>query len=387
MNPRFTTIISSILLGSVVLLSCPLYVSAQNTTAPSTAKQVGVDNNGQPIYEGKAVNQASTYREGIESGKGVSASAGAAEGIGSAIGCSAGQILGNLIVSSITSLLQDKATETITEKLTEDAVPANIVGKVRDNSNVATHAEFGSLTIGGVLSGASWNAIAWCLVNAIIEYIANATIAWANSGFNGNPAFVDNPEQFFTDLADQEAASFIQEIVGQATNGAINVCEPFKIQIAVNLSRAYGAQGQRRACTLDGIVNNYNSFVNGSFKEGGWNGWFALTQNDANNAYGSYIMNNDLLYAKIAKQNNTANLELGWNKGFLSFQSCEDKKDKSTCKTTTPGTLIQSSLEKTLGLPKDRLVLAEKFDQMVSAIVENLIRVALNEVLSSGESQ
>ncbi|MEN9649168.1 MAG: hypothetical protein RL094_135 [Candidatus Parcubacteria bacterium] len=378
-NP-LTTIISALLVGTIILTSSPVILLAQTTGTTN----VGVDSKGNTVNNTPdKPNQAQTYREGVEGGKGTAASSNTADTIGSALGCSAGQILANAVVSSVTSLFTNKAADAVTSAVSSN-VPVAEKGRVLDNSNLATNAEQGSMAFGGILSGSSWNAIAWCLINAVIEYIANATIAWANSGFNGNPSFVDNPEQFFTDLADQEAASFIQGVVKGATSGAVDVCSPFKVQIAINLSKSYGNQGKRNTCSIDKIVNNYDNFVNGNFSEGGWGGWLALTQNDSNNRYGSYIENNQLMYAKIAKQNNTATLELGWNKGFLSFQKCEDKADKSSCKTTTPGTLIQSSLEKTLNIPKDRLVLAQKFDQVVTAIINNLIKVALNEVLSGG---
>lgn len=369
----------------IVLLSfsSPLMALAVDTVdAP--------DGSGGQVYVGKVVDQnsqAATYKNGVDSGQSVDVGAGATEAIGSAIGCSAGQILANLIVSGISTVIS-KVTDKVSEKVDPDAatsVPTNEKGPLLNNVRVQTNAEQGTVTFGGLLAASSWNSVAWCLINAVIEYIANATIAWANSGFNGNPAFVDNPEQFFTDLADQEAASFIQELVGETTG--INVCEPFKVQIGVNLSRAYGSRTQRPACTLQGIEGNFNNFVNGSFNQGGWGGWFNVTQNDQNNPYGAYIMNNDLLYAKINSQQNTAQLELGWNKGFLSFQTCDDPNDKTTCHTVTPGTLVASGLEKTLGLPKDRLVLAQKFDQVISAIINNLIKVALNEVLTEKSSK
>jgi len=123
--------------------------------------------------------------------------------------------------------------------------------------------------------------------------------------------------------------------------------------------------------------------MNGNFNEGGWEGWFSMTQNASNNRIGATILATDELYARISAKNNTAKLELGLNNGFLNYKKCTDPKDPKSCKTVTPGTVIQSSLEKSLNLPKDRLVLAQKFDQVIEAVVNNLIKVALNEVLNS----
>ncbi|MFA6297170.1 MAG: hypothetical protein WC629_01270, partial [Candidatus Paceibacterota bacterium] len=73
----------------------------------------------------------------------------------------------------------------------------------------------------------SFDSIAYCIINAMIEYLANATIDWINSGFDGNPAFVKDPQTFFSDLGDQAAAGLIRDVVGGATG--IDVCQPFRV--------------------------------------------------------------------------------------------------------------------------------------------------------------
>jgi hypothetical protein len=118
-----------------------------------------------------------------------------------------------------------------------------------------------------------------------------------------------------------------------------------------------------------------------------WNQWNDMSQFPQNNAFGAYQIANDYMYAQISKRQNTARFELGLNNGFLNFKKCEDPKDQTSCKTYTPGSLIQTSLEKSLNLPKDRLVLAQKFDQVVTAIVNNLIKVALHKILSNTTQQ
>lgn len=388
MKKNITTIFSSLLLASTLLISCPVLVFAQPTNNSQSQIQVspsgtvtGPGTGTQQNSNGTETTQASTYRQGIEAGQGTAQSGSVADAAGNAIGCSAGQILSNILTSAISSAISG-VTDSAVSTVANTSVPTNETGKVKENSNLATKASVGFSTF-GVLLGTSWDSIAWCIINAIISYIADATIAWANSGFNGNPAFVDNPEKFFSDLADQEAGKFIQDLV-KGTTG-VNVCQPFKVQIAINLAKSYSSKGQRQSCSIDQIVKNYDSFVNSNFKEGGWNGWLSLTQNEQNNKYGAYLVNNDLLYGQIALKNNTAQVELGWNKGFLSFNRCEDKNDPKSCKTTTPGTLIQSSLEKTLNIPKDRLVIAQKFDQVVTVLINQLIKVALDKALESSK--
>ncbi len=93
------------------------------------------------------------------------------------------------------------------------------------------------------------------------------------------------------------------------------------------------------------------------------------------------LIANDEMYARISAQNNTLKFDLGLNNGFLNYQKCDIPNDPRSCHTVTPGKVIQTELEKTMGLEKDRLNLATKFDQVVTALVNNLIKVGLNEVL------
>ena len=45
--------------------------------------------------------------------------------------------------------------------------------------------------------------------------------------------------------------------------------------------------------------------------------------------------------------------------------------------------MIEKQLEKRLNLADDRLVLAEKFDQVINALVDAVIKIALNEVFEA----
>lgn len=252
----------------------------------------------------------------------------------------------------------------------------------------------------------SWDAVAYCIANAMINYIADSTIAWVNGGFEGNPAFINNPEQFFKDLANVEASSFLQGLAYGAVG--LNICEPFRAQLVLTIARSHladqygggGTGGYSRGgfgegsstprpgggyggCTLDDIEGNFKGFLHGDFARGGWNSWFKVTQVEANNPYTTYFNLQAQLNGAINKKATIVHKELDWGKGFLSFKKCEpgtEEKDKINCKITTPGTVIETQLAKTLGLAKDRLVLAERFDQVIAVIVDKLINTALDKV-------
>lgn len=321
------------------------------------------------------------------------------------VGCSAGQILANIISSAVSSALTSAlgvATDVVAGIVN---VPVAESGQALLNSKTQSSAQVGT-TVGafgmGVLTLPSWDSIAYCVVNAMIEYVANSTIAWIQGGFEGNPSFVNNPEQFFKDLANVEASAFLQELA-YGTLG-LNICEPFRAQIVLTIARnhvgnqqGYGGQGGYSqggfggggnigygGCTLDDIKGNLEGFLGGNFESGGWDSWFQISQIDSNNPYSTYFNLQAQLDGAVNKKKTLAQQELNWGQGFLSFRKCDEKTPKekqSDCPITSPGIVIQSQLEKTLGLAKDRLVLAEKFDQVITAVVNELINTALDKVL------
>ncbi len=371
---KFSVKITAILISCAFFLtSFPVSVFAQASSLRERTRQfdnIGIDS-----------NQATAYREGSTSGGGNNAGRSIVGGAGT---CLASSILSGAVsgvIKSAIGALSNLGT-TITDKLTKVSTSDSTH---QDKTEIQKQAHSGfTIPYVNVLIGVSWDGIAWCIANSLIEYVANSTIEWANTGFNGSPAFISNMDNFLENLADQEAGNFINSIAGNVTNGGVNLCSNFRVSISTGLSNYYSRSNYNRtsSCSLSRVIKNIDGFMDGNFEEGGWEGWFSMTQNANNNRIGATILATDELYARISARNNTLKLELGLNNGFLNYKKCTSKDPKS-CKTVTPGAVIQSSLEKSLNLPKDRLVLAQKFDQVISAVVDNLIKVALNEVLNS----
>ncbi len=307
------------------------------------------------------------------------------------LGCTAGGLLARVIAMGISVLLQGLLGDAIGAALNVPVDPGRSQTGKGQQLEQAAHT---TIHVFGIPTGVSWDGIAFCIVNSIISYIADATIEWANSGFNGNPAFVQNPERFFKGIADREAGAFIQELAYDTTG--INVCQPFRARIAIALASSYGSNYRRQAgCSIDQIRQNVRDFsknpidIGAGGRDNGLGGYWdqvMASREDNNNLVGSYILANRYLYAAVNNANNAATFEIGLNRGWLSTKKCTDETNPDTCNIVTPGSILQSSLEKTLGIPKDRLVLATKFDQVVTAIVNNLIRVALSKALEKREA-
>lgn len=340
--------------------------------------------------------QASAFSGDTSGTTGATGSASGA--VSDALGCSASSLLGQAIGMGLKSLVSS-AVGRVTSALTDVPISANAQDNIKKGADASdANASVNAVQqIMGIPIGASFNGIAFCIVNGLITYIADSTIAWANSGFQGNPVFLENPENFFRTIADQQASQFISAIGYNSTG--INVCEPFRVDLAIALSESYdptaaGGVPGSMTCSMDQIGQNFLEFANGGGYgganiDGYWSNWNQLRR-DENNPWGAYIEAGEYLRAQVSAKNNVAKFELGLNNGFLSFKKCSDKEaakkgNTDSCKTYTPGLLIESSLNDTIRLGKERLVMADKIDQVVTALANALIKKALNTVLESSQ--
>lgn len=273
---------------------------------------------------------------------------------------------------------------------------------------------------------------AYTAAKGMLKQLTASTVQWINSGFQGSPGFLTNPEGFFLDIGDQVTGAFIGDY------GPLSaLCSPFNIDIRLALGLQQSAsESERYTCTLSTIINNVKNstvngasidgFVNGDFKQGGLPGFIALSQ-PQNNASGAYIQAQSDLFQKMGARQNTYTQQLNQGRGFLSFESCEDKivdatgktsgkdlgisdqdmvelqntnklttasgakfsvrKDTATgykvyrtCSFQTPGSVTQDYLSKNLGSGVDELNLADSMNEVLSAMINQL----LTQVLTGG---
>ena len=240
--------------------------------------------------------------------------------------------------------------------------------------------EAGLTIFGFTIPGLTWDLIAISIANIALEQIINETIVWINSGFEGNPAYATDPEQFFTDIADNIAGDLI------AGSELGFLCSPFQTRIRLALQR-YHTQRRQFQCTLTDVVANIDAFYN-DFSQGGWDGWFVMTQNDVNNPYGAYLQAQIELDSRIAKALGIQDKQLNWNNGFLSWAKClkwdevwtggSEIPEKGKClkrgPVITPGKVINDQLNTVLATGVHKLELADEFDELVSALFVQLLK-------------
>ena len=275
------------------------------------------------------------------------------------------------------------------------------------------------------------NGLAWSIAKAMVRKVTGSVVTWINSGFEGSPAFLTNPEGYFLDIGDQITGEFISQ------NGPLQgLCSPWNIDLRLSIGLARTQPLERRyTCTLGSIIGNAKNatvngysiegFTSGDFSQGGWPAFISMTNEPQNNPYGMYLQAKSDLEQQISEKNNAVNNDLNRGQGFLSWQKCdatvidakgsggtelgldsrdlvqlnntgkvttakgakyETSKDAKgvttykTCSTQTPGSVINGSLQKSLGAGIDQLNLADSINEITDALFAQLI----NKVLENG---
>jgi len=247
-----------------------------------------------------------------------------------------------------------------------------LIGPVPVSDGAIRTKEVGFTVLGITFVGVTLDGLLNMAMKKLIEQLSDSLVQWINDGFDGGPAFATDPADFFLGVADQIAGTFIEDI------GLSALCSPFRAQIEGALQISFNSSRVLReryigSCTISGIVGNFDDFLSGDFSQGGWQGWITMTQNQDSNPYGAMITAQSTLAARIASATGVAREELSWSKGFLSSQECTGTGSEKSCVTTTPGTVIEDQLQRTLGTELAQLELADEFDELIGALAGQLM--------------
>lgn len=244
-----------------------------------------------------------------------------------------------------------------------------------------------------------FSCLARTVARIALNQITNSVVNWINSGFgadggpgSGGPSFVTNPERFFTNLADKTAGEFIK---GSSLSF---LCSPFQLQIRIAIAKSY-AQRNAYSCTLTGVTNNIRNFMNGSFSAGGWPAMLSYTTMPTNNPYGAFMYAEAGLSYSVQTAQGEQRRQLSLGNGFLDFKQKKGcintpiREDASANRSVTeigdpeggasyevcdivnatPGSVIADAIGATESSTLDQLSLAKSFDEIISALITQLM--------------
>lgn len=262
-------------------------------------------------------------------------------------------------------------------------------------------------------------AVGRMVTKMLLQKLTIATVNWIKSGFEGNPAFIQNPGKFFKDIAKNELLQFSSEIT--ATNS------PFGKEWLKNTARAFNNKFQDNAkYSLDKMIQNTNPEYSAStfkmdFSNGGWDAWSAMTQVPANNPLGFKIMADTELEKRLAGtvQSTAEKYQeaLRQANGFLGDERCADPKgvtkeehEKGLIERTkypninkndplshvyennicnrweyvTPGKLISDAATSTMTTTKDSLLVADDLNDAIASITDALLAQFSSDLIENG---
>lgn len=170
----------------------------------------------------------------------------------------------------------------------------------------------------------AWKQFKMGIARKIINAITQRTVNWINTGFHGNPFYLDNPTAFFKDVVKSE----LKDIVN--LYGYDQLRFPFGKQYVIDTINAYQRQtADNAAYSLSNAIRDpiYLKSYRENFNVGGWDGFLINTQYPQNNYIGFTITVNedaanklkDTVQTKAQKVQDT--LQKG--QGFLAPQTCE----------------------------------------------------------------
>lgn len=255
------------------------------------------------------------------------------------------------------------------------------------------HALFGVtpefvIVLKDVPSSVKWvgDALAWTVAKTAVQSITQSIVNWINSGFEGSPAFVSDLEHNLERLSDTVAEDFLRgldQVVEDNTGFSIRA--PFQDQINRALREEY-----YRTTSSYGFNTRYpyrDCYGGRGFT---FDGWFCESQNPANNPYGRYQLARRELFRQLDAATQQRMAELEWGRGFLSWRGpcgpygnpadgavLSERETTVGCPIRTPGAMIESALGITATSPLRQLELADSVNEVVGALMSQM----LNQVL------
>lgn len=249
------------------------------------------------------------------------------------------------------------------------------------------------------------NKLAWDAAKMVIQSMTKSVVNWINTGFQGSPAFETNLNMGLRSLGDAKAAELFQTL---ANSDAVQ--SPFLEKIVLGVGAAYYLSTseeriqQRLRYTLNQVSQNDRAFLGGDFKQGGFDAWFSATLNSQNNPIGAEFILGQELAAQLENASFNRLQELSWGRGFLSWRGdCILLGKAQTGSSTdaslgqqdnclqydikTPGSVIETQLGIVEGSPLRQLELADSINEIVAALMSQMVTQVLGSTGLLGTSQ
>jgi hypothetical protein len=213
--------------------------------------------------------------------------------------------------------------------------------------------------------------IAWDYAKKLLAESTAITIDWVNKGGeNGEPLYVQN----YTISYNRESDRIFAQV--NAPDNYAQLCAPLQQPVQVFVDQAYrNARSfrERTQCTED--VGGIGASVEVMFKDG-FQSWFRITSNPANNIYGAAVLAVGNAEAVVTQERDNFKTAAIAGNGIPGVRDCSS----GTCLYTTPGSAISAQLNHKLTIPDQILIAADEIDEMIGNLFSKLTNEAMTGV-------
>lgn len=287
------------------------------------------------------------------------------------------------------------------------------------------------------------DSIGFALAKTLLASITDSTINWINDGFEGRPSFIGDSSRFFKEQIKNEFQLGLEELKQSGTIYFDLIKQKVIYDQRVKLGSAFTLDKDivKALCTYenyeteefcsqqldaDSRAELTNAYLSGQIagREVGWDWdiWNSMTQNCGNNPFCAVTAEINELNARSQERITNLNTELNQSGGFLGKKRCIEPKnfeaqleeyndavsqnpentnplspgynalqagtlpDRPVCaeyKVLTPGGVIASKLNLSLGTSDRQLELADELNESIGAIFDALLNKLLEDGLSS----
>jgi hypothetical protein len=255
------------------------------------------------------------------------------------------------------------------------------------------------------------NAIGKAVAKVLINRITDSTINWINTGYAGDPLYIQNPGSFFGNIAKDEFLGIAGEINDPTKY-------PFGKDFLQAEKNVFASKFANNAqYSLNQMIQDQNPGLgysaqgfSGDFSQGGWGAWDAMTQNPANNPLGFALMASNELGKRIENQTNLVQGSLQQSGGFLGVQQCTNPKGMTkqedetnrvfnasnpgsdklpTCgnnwEIVTPGKLVAEKLTGAVNMKDNALLNVQTLNDAMGAILDAVLAKFSSDVESNSK--
>ena len=276
-------------------------------------------------------------------------------------------------------------------------------------------------TLWGVSKESILDSIAYQMSRAMIQQMKNGMIRWIQSGYNGKPSFLINPEQMVRNMAATQAKMVINDIGKYVSNSANGISAALVTDIRnkqIDTEKAFqksitptlGITIQNNVCTAEGfglLIASKNwtddqaraarkllctsnitpeaqqKLLNTCFKEsfacGGWNAFLDLTQNPGRNtSIGQLEIASNRVKTQTDIKTAQTTAEVARGGGFLDMKDCikyknitVNGKDEQLCdeyQSTSPGQKAVSLMGEVVTDPIKQARLVNEINESVNSV-------------------